>query len=689
LKLRKVTLTRFAVLSAFAVVCGMTTVVAQVGQQRRMAPIADQLTLEIAKLPSKDSISREDRAKALGLLASAQRNFVQMRTRNQSVFLSNANSAREQLLESAKLDPTNAEVYTALADLAQIISPFDYADSEKLARFAIAIDPENQGANRTLSRILVVRSELSSMLFNEQIAKEAVVYLQKLTQFDRRNAEAWALLSEIYNRLGLADERLKALEGWVASAMPLDGRFFESVIGQGADLSPEAAALPLAEAYLDKGMVREALERLNAVINADPDDSDALALLQEALEIADSESARNAVVILEQALFVNPDNISLAVSLTRVLYRGGRASEGDRIIKRLIEEAPKGSERELQLRIFKADLLAEVGDYSRASAMFLELLGKDSGGIARDYESLDSLVRREIFRKLLLVEKAAGKFDSAEKFIASYRWVFPPTDSFPEEERLRILLERGKIRDAVRELATIKRRFPGKDFTSLETAILVRQGKANEAIAAFSASENAKPWQERRSEFFSRMNVVALLIDSGARERAISYAENAAEFAQTDDERILAKLALGAALRRAGSLDKAIELVEEALANSPGNAMAMNNLGYMLLEAERDIERATALIRRAVRVDPRNSAYLDSLGFAYVLKGDADLAIEKLRRALVINPVSVAVLEHLGDAYNIKRDTSRALEFWRRALTIAWDSNVQARLKMKIDKSSR
>lgn len=610
----------------------------------------------------------------------------QMRTRNQAVFSANAKAAADQLLESARLDPTNAEVYTALADLAQLTAPYDYDDTERLARFALAIDPDNAGSNRTLSRILVVRSEIASTLFNDQVAKEAIVYLKKITELDPRNAEAWAFLSEIYGRLAMPEERLKALEGWVASATPIDDRFFISVIGQGADLAPESASLTLAEAYLDKGMVREALERLNAVINADPDDSEAIALLQEALEIADSASAKNAIVILEQALFVNPENVTLAVALSRVLYRNGRIAEGSKVLDRLIEKSESGSERELQLRIFKADLLAEVAEYDRAVSILLELLGKDPGGISKDYENFASMVRMEVFRKLLGVEKAAGRFDRALQHISIYRWVFPATDSFPEEERVRILMERGSLRDASRELSTVRKRFAGRDFSSLETAILSRQGKVEEAIAAFNASEASKTAQERRNDFAARIAVLAILIDSGARERSVSYAEKAFDSAVTDGDRLIAKLVLASANRRSGNIEKAIALVEEALKMSPDNPMAMNNMGFMLLEVGRDSDRAIALIRKAVRVDPRNSAYLDSLGLAYLKKGNPELALEKLRRALALNPVSVVILEHLGDTFEAKKNNAAAIEFWRRASSMAWDRSVESRLKAKIEK---
>jgi tetratricopeptide (TPR) repeat protein len=178
-------------------------------------------------------------------------------------------------------------------------------------------------------------------------------------------------------------------------------------------------------------------------------------------------------------------------------------------------------------------------------------------------------------------------------------------------------------------------------------------------------------------------------MDAGAGARAVSYVENASQFARNEEERFVAKLVLASAQKRNGNLTRAVALVEEALRMSPENPMAMNNLGFMLLESGGDTERAIGLIRKAVRIDPRNSAYLDSLGLAYIKKGNPDLALEKLRRALVLNPISVATLEHLGDAYLTKGEKGKAVEFWKRASMISWDRLVKERLKGKIDNSAR
>ena len=48
----------------------------------------------------------------------------------------------------------------------------------------------------------------------------------------------------------------------------------------------------------------------------------------------------------------------------------------------------------------------------------------------------------------------------------------------------------------------------------------------------------------------------------------------------------------------------------------------MNYLGYMLADRGEQLPRARDLIERAVRLDPTNAAFLDSMGWTfYKLKG--------------------------------------------------------------------
>ncbi len=93
---------------------------------------------------------------------------------------------------------------------------------------------------------------------------------------------------------------------------------------------------------------------------------------------------------------------------------------------------------------------------------------------------------------------------------------------------------------------------------------------------------------------------------------------------------------------------KALELDEE-------NSTALNGLGYVLADTERDARKALSLCKKAVDRKPQNPAYLDSLGWAYYKNGELLEARTWLRRALDLAPRHPEIRTHMravvgGDA---------------------------------------
>ncbi|MEI8352643.1 MAG: tetratricopeptide repeat protein, partial [bacterium] len=70
----------------------------------------------------------------------------------------------------------------------------------------------------------------------------------------------------------------------------------------------------------------------------------------------------------------------------------------------------------------------------------------------------------------------------------------------------------------------------------------------------------------------------------------------------------------------------------------------------------------------ALKQEPDNGAYLDTLGWIYFKKGDYAAAINPLARALKREGDSPTILDHLGDAWAAQKDQRKAVSFWRRSL---------------------
>ena len=112
--------------------------------------------------------------------------------------------------------------------------------------------------------------------------------------------------------------------------------------------------------------------------------------------------------------------------------------------------------------------------------------------------------------------------------------------------------------------------------------------------------------------------------------------------------------------------------------------MALNNLGYFLVERGIKLEEAAEMIKQALKIDPKNPSYLDSMGWAYFKLGKLDEAERYLKEAARADADSSATQEHLGDLFHTKGDAAKAKTYWTRALRLSTEAAETARLKRKL-----
>jgi tetratricopeptide (TPR) repeat protein len=141
----------------------------------------------------------------------------------------------------------------------------------------------------------------------------------------------------------------------------------------------------------------------------------------------------------------------------------------------------------------------------------------------------------------------------------------------------------------------------------------------------------------------------------------------------------------GAACERQGDRAAAEEHFEQCLALSPDFAAALNYLGYMWAEQGEKLERARELITRALKIEPQNPAYLDSMGWVMFKLQQPQDALDYLLQAIRLSPDPDATLyDHLGDIQAALGQTSEAHSAWRKSFAI----EPNDRLRQKLDSSS-
>jgi tetratricopeptide (TPR) repeat protein len=126
-------------------------------------------------------------------------------------------------------------------------------------------------------------------------------------------------------------------------------------------------------------------------------------------------------------------------------------------------------------------------------------------------------------------------------------------------------------------------------------------------------------------------------------------------------------------------LKKTIEL-------NPKNFGAKNYLGYMYADRGTNLDEATKLVSEALKGEPENGSFLDSMGWVYFKKDNFDKAEKFLLKALKKLPDDPTINEHLGDIYFKMGNYDKAIGQWERALQIdPNNTDIQKKL-LKLEK---
>ena len=137
-------------------------------------------------------------------------------------------------------------------------------------------------------------------------------------------------------------------------------------------------------------------------------------------------------------------------------------------------------------------------------------------------------------------------------------------------------------------------------------------------------------------------------------------------------------------LERAGRLTEAERSLRDLLAKDPLDANALNSLGYLLADHGQRLDEAVDLVQRALKIEPENPSFLDSLGWAYFRQGRLDLADGPLTQAATQLPSSSAVNEHLGDLRFKQERFADALAAFERSLSGDGDSTDRLKIEKKV-----
>ena len=118
-----------------------------------------------------------------------------------------------------------------------------------------------------------------------------------------------------------------------------------------------------------------------------------------------------------------------------------------------------------------------------------------------------------------------------------------------------------------------------------------------------------------------------------------------------------------------GNLKKGEEVLEEVYKSDPDDPGVNNDLGYLYADHGKHLDRAEGMIRKALKAEPDNSAYLDSMGWVLYKRAKYKAAIPHLQKAVNSSTGGDATIwDHLGDVQSKLKQLDKAKKSWEKAL---------------------
>ena len=543
--------------------------------------------------------------------------------------------------------------------------------AESELRKLVAAHPDFYDAQRVLGRILLDRAGNDRAHVDEALDHLRAAY--KLNPDDLAT--------------GVAVSQLLMSTGRNADA--------ERVLAQLLERAPDQRALNYNYAVLltKLGRGNESKQYLERAVLLDPTFTPAI------LQLVDIYQKENdydkAAEVLQPLVEEDPMNLDLQRQQGFFYLRAGKPDKARAVFKALIDADPKDTRSQFYL----AESLSDLEQYAEADKIYRSLLEKTPND-------------PEVLASFGLVQTGQRKFDEAKKTFEALLALPDLPDNLQVLAKTQLALiasQTGDLAGAV-ELAKpilVFRDKPNGQAVNIALDALKKQKKYREGVELLQPLVNqfgSDPFVNARYvEMLMRAGETARAKEAAATQEkfgtrnAIAVAEayvQAEQYAPAIEilKRAVDKKAddldvqfeLGSVYERSGDKATAEKMFLKLLEIHPDHAATLNYLGYMWAENGVNLDRAAEMLNRAVTQEPRNGAYIDSLGWVYFRQGKLDLAEKYLTDATRLLPRDATVHEHLADVFAKRGDITRALLLYRTALTLEPEPKDEATIKNKI-----
>ncbi|PYT62878.1 MAG: hypothetical protein DMG35_06215 [Acidobacteria bacterium] len=608
-----------------------------------------------------------------------------------------ATKAIEAYKKAYALDPKSPVIGERLAEMYWKAQRTKEAESE--AKEILKRNPGDVQSRRLLGRIyLRSLGDVNAASGQSETASRAIEQFREINRLDPSDTESALWLARLYRLKNEHDKAEQVLKG-VLKTNPEN----------------EQAVEQLTQLLMDEGKSTEAVSLLEGITAHSPSPV-LLDLLGDAYtqahELGKAEEA------YRKAAELDPSELSHQRGLGQTLLAEEKYAEALGVYQKLADLMPDDSDVYLRIAQIYRELhqldkaeenLVKARQYAPGSleVMYNEGMLYESQGRFEDairvlsdavtgIKGQPSTVPSRRKSLSILYQQLGQLYREIQNYQAAI-FTFEELGHLGEEEdrraRMMIMDTYRAAKDLPRALQTGKEavtKYPADAGIRTSHALLLGEnGQTDDAVKILRAQLHGDV-----SDRETYLNI-AQVYERGRRYKEAEGATRAAEVlpgSPRDNEMVW--FLLGAIYERQKFYDKAEEQFKKVLDVNPKNAPVLNYYGYMLGDLGIRLDEAEALVQRALKEDPYNGGYLDSLGWVYFKQNKQADAELLLRKAVARESHDPTIHSHLGDVYARRgradlaaAEWEKALVEWRRSLPADLETDKVAELEKKVSQS--
>ena len=430
-----------------------------------------------------------------------------------------------------------------------------------------------------------------------------------------------------------------------------------------ADRGDREIAAALIDLYEEQDQLDKSLEVLRDLERRDPANSAVSERI--VLDLARAGKFTEAEAEARDLARRRPENRATRRLLASVLFESGSSKEGEEILRAMIEADPDDPATR---RALAAEMTRERR-FDEARAMYEEMLRR----MGDDPRQADAR---------LAVQVELGFLQYLQRDWAGARKTLAPLALSGGEVRpraARILLATDRDSEDYADGLTQARTFAAADPSEPEWPAAVAEFEYRTGAQKGRGDKARRAGRERESRLHAgggRCLCPTQALRRGREDRPRRDGQVPREHG--------GPVPSGLQPRARGNHTAEAEAVFlKLLEERPNDAATQNYLGYMWADNGVELEKAKELLERAVAREPRNPAYLDSLGWVYFRMGSLDIAEKNLREAARREPTDPTIVEHLGDLEMKQGDIEDAIRHWEKALELKSEEADRVQEKLR------